>query len=63
MGNVQPVLRATANLIHALHTTEEDIPQEIQLLADEVVTALTEYQLALDYSHMKRASHRGKGKR
>lgn len=63
MSNVQPVLQATADLIHAIHTTEAEIPQEISLLADTVVSALTEYQLGLDYAQMKRTNYRVAGKK
>lgn len=60
IANAQPVLKATAELVHAIHTSDESLPREICQLADMAEHALYEYQVAVDYHQERKTNYRGK---
>lgn len=63
MASVQPVLKASADLVWAIHSQEESVPKEIQELADKVEYAMAEYQIAIDYAQERRTNYRIRGKK
>lgn len=63
MASVQPVLKASAELVWAIHSSNETVPKEICELADKVEYAMAEYQIAVDYAQERRTNYRVRGKR
>lgn len=63
MASVQPVLKATADLVYTLLASEDNIPQNVIILAEKVERALMEYQLAVDFAQEQRTNYRVHGKK